>query len=161
MRLSKFLDALESLGLIVREQSTDEMPTARYMSREPFAGAAEAVLGDGSIERDRNTYPWCEIHGRLSDVLNGQLDAPFAWPPLSDEDVRAFESSMAAGCAPIIETLRGAADAVFDFAPCGTAERRWLDVGGAAPRASIAFVRCVQPSVGGFTHNCSGPKCRP
>jgi demethylspheroidene O-methyltransferase len=137
-RLYKFLDALESLGLVVREQSSDELLAARYVSREPLGLAIEAVLGERSIERDRDTYPWREIHGRLGDVLRGRLDARFAWPPADAEQVRAFEASMAAGCAPIIEALRNARGLVFDSAleahrrtHSSVMQRtRWLDVGG-------------------------------
>ncbi|MGH8563428.1 MAG: hypothetical protein ACREXW_04815 [Gammaproteobacteria bacterium] len=116
LRLYKFPDGLEGIGLVVREQPTDELLAERYVSREPLAAAVEAVLGERSIERDRDRYPWREIYGRLGDVLSGRLDARFAWPPRDDEDVRAFEASMAAGCASIVEALREARDAVFDSA---------------------------------------------
>ena len=125
IRLYKFLDGLESIGLIVREQPSDELLDTRYTSREPLAAAVEAVLGDTSIERDRDKYPWREIHGRLREVLNGQLDTRFAWPPRSDQDMRAFEASMAAGCAPIVEALLEARNVLF-----GSARARWLDIGG-------------------------------
>lgn len=127
LRMYKFLDGLESLGLVVRDQPSDDPLDARYASREPLAGAADAVLGDASIERDRNRYPWRQIHGRLADVLAGRLDAAFAWPPRTPEDVRSFERSMAAGTPPIVEALRGARAAVFG---AGAGPRRWLDVGG-------------------------------
>jgi SAM-dependent methyltransferase len=149
-RLYKFLDGLESLGLVVRTQATDDLLSAQYVSREPLAAAVEAVLGDGSIERDRDTYPWREIHGRLDDVLKGRLDARFAWPPVSDEDVRAFEASMTAGCRPIIETLRHASEALLGSpstcgdAPTGSLEsrpQRWLDVGGGDGTVAEALLR--------------------
>jgi hypothetical protein len=113
LRLYKFLDGLESLGLVAREQPSDELLSARFVSREPLAAAVEAVLGEHSIERDQDTYPWREIHGRLGDVLRGNLDGRFDWPPRNDDDVRAFEASMAAGCAPMVEALRGAPEALF------------------------------------------------
>lgn len=81
LRLYKFLDGLEGIGLIVREQPTDELLAARYVSREPLTAAVDAVLGERSIEKDRDKYPWREVHGRLRDVLTGRLDARFAWPP--------------------------------------------------------------------------------
>jgi SAM-dependent methyltransferase len=124
LRLYKFLDGLESLGLVVREQPSDDVLDAHYVSREPLVGAADAVLGEASIERDRNTYPWRELHGRLPDVLTGRLDARFAWPPRTADEVRGFERSMAAGTPPIVEALRGARARLFGGA------RRWLDVGG-------------------------------
>jgi hypothetical protein len=124
LRLYKFLDGLESLGLVARDQPTDDVLDARYVSREPLAVAAEAVLGAQSIERDRNRYPWRDLHGRLADVLTGEVDARFAWPPATPDDVRGFEHSMAAGTPPIIEALRAARGPIFDGA------RRWLDVGG-------------------------------
>src|SRR5687768_3490287 len=97
LRLYKFLDGLESLGLVVRRQASDDLLAAEYVSAEPLVPAVEAVLGEHSIERDRDRYPWREIHGRLGEVLAGDLDARFAWPPETEEDVRGFEQSMAAG----------------------------------------------------------------
>ena len=128
LRLYKFLDGLESLGLVARhpsaDQAADDFLTAEYVSTEPLGAAFEAVLGEGSIECDRDRYPWRELHGRLDQVLAGTLDARFAWPPETDDDVRGFERSMAAGCAPIREALAAAYEEAF-----GT-RRRWLDVGG-------------------------------
>jgi hypothetical protein len=122
LRLYKLLDGLESLGLVARDQPSDELGDARYASREPLAGAAEAVLGDGSIERDRNGYPWRGLHGRLPDVLAGRIDSEFAWPPATEAEIRGFERSMAVGTPPIIAALT--ASGVLADA------RRWLDVGG-------------------------------
>ena len=124
LRLYKFLDALESLGLVVRRQDSDDLLAAEYVTAEPLAPAVEAVLGEHSIERDRDRYPWREIHGRLGEVLAGDLDARFAWPPEIEEDVRGFERSMAAGCGPILESLTAARGEVFG------PRTRWLDVGG-------------------------------
>src|SRR3954447_15431219 len=81
LRLYKFLDGLESLGLVERRQTSDDLLAAEYVSVEPLGPAVEAVLGENSIERDR--YPWYEIHGRLGEVLTGGLDAKFAWPPVT------------------------------------------------------------------------------
>ena len=124
LRMYKFLDGLESLGLVARDQPTDDVLDARYVAREPLADAADAVLGERSIERDRDRYPWRDLHGRLGEVLRGGLDARFAWPPETGDDVRGFEHSMAAGAPPIIEALRAERHAIFGDAA------RWLDVGG-------------------------------
>jgi demethylspheroidene O-methyltransferase len=124
LRLYKFLDGLESLGLVVRRQVSDDLLAAEYVSAEPLTPAVEAVLGEKSIERDRDRYPWREIHGRLPEVLAGGLDATFAWPPETDDDVRGFEQSMAAGCGPIAEALIVANGQVFG------PRTKWLDVGG-------------------------------
>ncbi|MFL6260834.1 MAG: methyltransferase [Thermoanaerobaculia bacterium] len=135
LRLYKFLDGLESLGLIERRQPSDDLLSTEYVSVEPLVSAVEAVLGEGSIERDRDKYPWREIHGRLREVLTGDLDARFPWPPETEEDVRAFERSMAAGCGPILESLLAARAEVFD---CRT---RWLDVGGGDGTVAEALLR--------------------
>lgn len=116
LRLYKFLDGLESLGLVVRQQASDELLDARYRSREPLAEAVEAVLGERSIEKDRDRYPWREIHGRLAEVLSGRLDVRCSSPP---QDYIS---------APIVDALREARDEVFD--PQSVARHRWLDVGG-------------------------------
>ncbi|HEX4422913.1 MAG TPA: methyltransferase [Kofleriaceae bacterium] len=140
LRMYKFLDGLESLGLVRRDQPSDDLLDARYVSREPLAAAADAVLDEHSIERDRNRYPWRELHGRLGDVLTGELDARFAWPPETAADVRGFEHSMAAGTPPIVEALYAARRPIFGelaggqngVGGAGSAggARRWLDVGG-------------------------------
>lgn len=135
LRLYKFLDGLESLGLVVRRQDSDDLLAAEYVSAEPLAPAVEAVLGERSIERDRDRYPWREIHGRLPEVLAGDLDARFAWPPESEEDVRGFEQSMAAGCGPIVEALAAARGEVFG------PRTKWLDVGGGDGTVAEALLR--------------------
>ena len=135
LRLYKFLDGLESLGLVERRQPSDELLAAEYRSVEPLVPAVEAVLGERSIERDRDKYPWREIHGRLGEVLGGGLDARFAWPPVTDDDVRGFEQSMAAGCGPIVEALLATRGEVF--APGA----RWLDVGGGDGTVAEALLR--------------------
>lgn len=127
LRLDKFLDGLESLGLVERRQGG-------YVSVEPLVPAFEAVLGENSIERDRDRYPWREIHGRLGEILTGDLDARFAWPPVTDDDVRGFEQSMAAGCGPIVEALTAANGQVFKG-------KRWLDVGGGDGTVAEALLR--------------------
>ncbi|MEA2600999.1 MAG: hypothetical protein QOF89_1991 [Acidobacteriota bacterium] len=124
LRLYKFLDGLESLGLVERRQESDNILAAEYVSLEPLAPAVEAVLGEHSIERDRDRYPWHEIHGRLGEVLTGGHDARFSWPPETEEDERGFERSMAAGTGPILEALVTARNEIFN------SHTRWLDVGG-------------------------------
>jgi SAM-dependent methyltransferase len=126
LRMYKFLDGLESLGLVDRVQPGDALASASYRAREPLVPAALAVLDARSIERDRDAYPWREVHGRLADVLRGDRSARFAWPPATPDEVAAFERSMAAGCAPIVEAFR--AHAATLFGP--SRPRRWLDVGG-------------------------------
>ena len=135
LRLYKLLDGLESLGLVERRQASDDLLAAEYVSTEPLVPAVEAVLGERSIERDRDRYPWREIHGRLGEVLAGGLDARFPWPPVTEEDVRGFERSMAAGCGPILEALTAARGEVFD------SRTRWLDVGGGDGTVAEALLR--------------------
>lgn len=135
LRLYKFLDGLESLGLVVRRQPTDDLLASEYTSSEPLVPAIEAVLGEQSIERDRDRYPWREIHGRMPEVLAGSLDSRFAWPPGTADEIRDFERAMAAGCPPIIEAFRAAQDRMF------TGTTRWLDVGGGDGTVMAAVLR--------------------
>jgi SAM-dependent methyltransferase len=130
LRLYKLLDGLESLGLVERRQPGDALASATYVSRAPLARAARETLGPESIERDRDRYPWREIHGRLPEVLRGERSTPFAWPPQTPEEVASFEASMAAGCAPLAESFRANASALFGDGPAGSRPLRWLDVGG-------------------------------
>jgi SAM-dependent methyltransferase len=128
-RLFKLLDCLESMGLVERTppESGDDRLGTRYRSLEPLAPAVELVLGPDSIERDRDRYTWRTIRGRLPEVLRGELSIEsFTWPPATDEQVRGFEASMAAGCPPIVESFRAARAAIFT----GERSLRWLDVGG-------------------------------
>jgi demethylspheroidene O-methyltransferase len=126
LRMYKFMDGLESLGLVERRQAGDSLESSTYTAPQPLAAAARAVLGEGSIERDRDAYPWREVHGKLADVLRGERAARFDWPPATPEAVAGFEASMAAGCPPIAESFRANAAALF-----GTGSPvRWLDVGG-------------------------------
>jgi hypothetical protein len=144
LRMYKFLDGLESLGLVERLQPGDSLASASYRAREPLVPAAQAVLGEGSIERDRDAYPWREVHGRLADVLRGDRSARFAWPPETPDDVAAFERSMAAGCPPIVEAFAAHATALFG----ASRPLRWLDVGGgdgtlaAGVLPALPHVRC-------------------
>jgi demethylspheroidene O-methyltransferase len=135
LRLYKFLDGLESLGLVERRQISDDLLATEYVSAEPLAPAVEAVLGACSIERDRDKYPWREIHGRLAEVITGGLDARFPWPPETEEDVRGFERSMAAGTGPILEALMTARNEIFN------SHTRWLDIGGGDGTVAEALLR--------------------
>jgi SAM-dependent methyltransferase len=126
LRMYKFLDGLESLGLVERRQPADAIASALYVAREPLTPAARAVLGPESIERDRDKYPWREVYGRLPAVLRGEGSARFAWPPATPNEVASFEASMAAGCPPLAESFADHIAALFgDGRPV-----RWLDVGG-------------------------------
>lgn len=146
LRLYKFLDALESLGFVDRRQPSDDLLATSYVSREPLAAAVEAVLGEQSIERDRDRYPWREIHGRLAQVLAGELDTRFSWPPSTPDEIRDFERAMAAGCPPIIEAFRRAKAQVFAGAT------RWLDVGGGDGTVMAAVLREL-PGLAGDVFN--------
>jgi SAM-dependent methyltransferase len=146
LRLYKFLDALESLGLVDRRQPSDDLLETSYVSREPLAAAADAVLGEQSIERDRDRYPWREIHGRLAEVLAGGLDTRFSWPPGTPDEIQDFERAMAAGCPPIVEAFRRAKEQVFGGAT------RWLDVGGGDGTVMAAVLREL-PALAGDVFN--------
>jgi len=125
-RLYKLMDGLESLGLVVRTQPEDDILSARYHAPDPLGPAIDAVLGPGSIEQDRDGYPWQETFGRLPEILrNEHSPKGFSWPPSTDEQVADFERSMAAGAPPIVEALTLVSAAVF-----GKRATRWLDVGG-------------------------------
>lgn len=142
LRLYKFMDGLESLGLVAREPTEgDDLLDVRYTAREALEAAARAALGEASIERDRDKYPWRHIHGCLPEVLAGRRDTPFSWPPETPEEIRAFEASMAAGSPPIAEALRRASGVVFG------AGGRWLDVGG----GDGAVAAAVLPHVAGVS----------
>ncbi len=109
LRLYKFLDCLESLGLVKREQTTDALVEARYTAVPGLRAAAEKVVGPASLERDRERYAWKELHGHLPEVLRGERSMPresFDWPPSTPDQVAGFEASMAAGLGPILEVFR-------------------------------------------------------
>jgi len=127
-RLHKFLDCLESLGLVRREPSPAAGEAeAHYTAVPGLRAAAIAVLGPHSQERDRERYAWRELHGHLPEVLRGERSVPaeaFDWPPRSPAQVAGFEASMAAGLGPIQEAFLLHAPQLM---PEGT---RLLDVGG-------------------------------
>ncbi|WP_436760934.1 methyltransferase [Streptosporangium sp. V21-05] len=127
-RLYKLLDCLESLGFVHREQSGDDLGQVRYRAVPGLRQAAEAVAGPGSLEHDRDRYPWRLLHGRLDDVLRGEMSIPtdtFGWPPRDETQMAGFERSMAAGLRPVIETFRTHAGRLW-----GGRALRLLDVGG-------------------------------
>ncbi len=127
-RLYKFMECLESLRLVRREQTTDALTEARYTSVPGLREAAEKVLGPDSLERDRDAnFPWRELYGQLAQVLRGERSMPtavFEWPPNTPEKVARFEASMAAGLGPITEVFRAHAARLF------SPGQRLLDVGG-------------------------------
>lgn len=125
-RLYKLMDGLESLGLVVRAQPEDDILSACYTALEPLGPAIAAVLGEGSIERDRNRYPWQETFGKLPEILRRERSPQgFSWPPATDDQVAEFERSMAAGAPPIVHALSLVGDQIFEKNGA-----RWLDVGG-------------------------------
>jgi demethylspheroidene O-methyltransferase len=133
-RLYKFLDCLESLELVAREEPTGKLEDARYRAIEPLEEATRLVLGPASLERDRDRYDWRAIRGRLPEVLRGEHHiASFDWPPRTPEQVAGFEASMAHGIGPILEAFGAAGPALFGL-PKATGEKargpRWIDIGG-------------------------------
>ncbi|MDY7225842.1 methyltransferase [Hyalangium rubrum] len=127
-RLYKFLDCLESLGLVKREQPTHALEDARYTGVRGLNEAAERVVGPASLERDRDAnFPWRQNHGHLVEVLRGERHVPpevFDWPPNTPEKVARFEASMAAGLGPILEAFGSHGAALW------LPGQRLLDVGG-------------------------------
>lgn len=126
-RLYKFLDCLESMGLVVREQTTDALVEARYKAVPGLLKAAELVVGERSLERDREKFAWHELHGKLPEVLAGTRNMPkekFDWPLSTPEQVANFEASMAAGLGPILEVFGTHREKLWDLG------KRMLDVGG-------------------------------
>lgn len=128
-RLFKLLDVLETLGLVERTPRYAEGMTARYTLVPGAFDAVQAVFGAASQERDRETYPWRRLHGRLGEVLAGApgfTAAEFSWPPASGEQTERFEASMVAGLTPICDAFLQHAGTLF---PQGR-PLRLLDVGG-------------------------------
>ncbi len=127
LRLYKFLDCLESLGFLTRDEPDDNIGTTSYRAVSGLRDAVAAVVGPGAVERDRDRYPWRRLHGRLAESLRGAVsmsDDDFAWPPKTDAQTADFERSMAVGLGPVIETVRRHADLLWSD------RRRLLDVGG-------------------------------
>lgn len=141
LRLYKFLDVLESAGLVRREEPTEKIEDARYVSVTPLHAAAESVFGDASIERDRERWSCAAIQGHLEETLRGDRSIPhddFAWPPRGDQ-VAAFEASMAAGVAPIVETFTRHAKVILGEKNGGSV--RMLDVGGGDGALAVPLLR--------------------
>ncbi|MGY3518883.1 methyltransferase [Micromonospora sp. PTRAS2] len=167
LRLYKFLDCLESLGVVTREEPDDDIAAARYRAEPGLRDAVAAVVGPDAVERDRDRYPWRVLHGRLAESLRGEVgltDEDFAWPPRTDEQTAAFERSMAVGLGPVLETLHRHADRLW------ADRRRLLDVGGGdgtlaarvlddAPhlRADVFNLPAVAPLVAGTRQRCGHP----
>ncbi|RIV40274.1 methyltransferase [Micromonospora radicis] len=126
LRLYKFLDCIESLGLLTRDEPGDEIGATSYRAVPGLRDAVLAVLGPGSIEQDRDRYPWRQLHGRLAESLRGEvgIGAEFAWPPKTAAQTAEFERSMALGLGPAIAAVRGHRDRLWSD------RRRLLDVGG-------------------------------
>ncbi|WP_033343007.1 methyltransferase [Catenuloplanes japonicus] len=131
LRLYKFLDCLESLGFLERDEPTDDINDTSYRAVPGLRDAAAATVGPASIERDRDTYPWQRLHGHLDDTLRGDLsltEDDFSWPPKTEEQTESFERSMTVGLGPVLETFDRHADRLW------SGRRRFLDVGGGAGR---------------------------
>jgi demethylspheroidene O-methyltransferase len=129
LRLYKFLDCLESLGFLDRDEPSDDINETRYSAVPGLRAAAAAAVGPDAIERDRDTYPWQRLHGRLAESLRGDVsmtEDDFSWPPKTDEQTEAFERSMSVGLGPVIETFGRHAHLLW------RGRRRFLDVGGGA-----------------------------
>lgn len=127
LRLYKFLDCLESLGFLVREDLTDDIGSTTYRAVPGLRDAVAAVVGPGAVERDRDRYPWRQLHGQMAEALSGKVsigDDDFAWPPKTDAQTADFERSMAVGLGPVIETMQQHAHLLWSD------RHRLLDVGG-------------------------------
>lgn len=127
LRLYKFLDCLESLGFVQRDEQSDDISATTYRAVPGLRAAVVAVVGPDAVERDRDRYPWRQLHGRLPESLRGQhgiTDDDFAWPPKTAEQTAEFEKSMAVGLGPVIETFHHHAHRLWP------GRRRFLDVGG-------------------------------
>ncbi len=148
-RMYKFLDCLESMGLVLRQQLSDDRLETTYVAAEPLGPAARSVLGPESIERDRDRYDWRVLADRLPAVLRGEVDIDsFAWPPTTPDQVRSFEASMAAGCPPIVESFLAARALMFE----AETACRWLDVGGGDGTLAIGVLD-VAPHVSADVFN--------
>jgi SAM-dependent methyltransferase len=127
LRLYKFLDCLESLGLLIRDEPGDDIGAVSYRAVPGVRDAVAAVVGPGAVERDRDRYPWRQLHGRLAESLRGEVSISgedFAWPPQTDAQTADFERSMAVGLGPVTESVRLHADRLWSD------RHRLLDVGG-------------------------------
>jgi len=143
-RLFKLLDVLETLGVVERSPKYAEGTDARYNLVAGALADVQAVFGASSQERDRETYPWTTLHGRLGEVLAGApgfAASEFAWPPATDAQTARFEASMVAGLAPIRGAFETHASTLF---PPGS-PLRLLDVGGGDGTLAAELVaRCPE-----------------
>lgn len=148
-RLYKLLDCLESIGLVKRVRTGNDVNETTYESVEPLVPAALAVVGPESVEVDRDRHPWRSIYGKLKSVVRGQEGIPreaFDWPPRTDEQIASFETSMALGCPPIIESFLANSNRIFrDFSKSG-ADMCVLDVGGGDGTLGVELSRAM-PSI--------------
>jgi len=167
LRLYKFLDCLESLGMLVREDAGDDIADTEYRAVPGLREAVAAAIGPDAIERDRDRYPWRVLHGRLPDALRGEVgmtEDDFAWPPQTDEQTASFERSMSLGLGPVLEVFHRYADRLW------AGRRRFLDVGGGAGtlaasviadaphvRADVYNLAAVAPLVEETRANCADP----
>lgn len=127
LRLYKFLDCLESLGMLDRQDAGDDIADTEYRAVPGLREAVLKALGPDAIERDRDRYPWRRLHGRLADSLRGEVgmtEDDFAWPPKTDDQTASFERSMSLGLGPVVEVFHRYAPRLWD------GRRRFLDVGG-------------------------------
>ncbi|WP_433528849.1 methyltransferase [Micromonospora sp. CA-263727] len=126
LRLYKFLDCVESLGLLIRDEPADDLGATSYRAVPGLRDAVHAVAGPGAIERDRDRYPWRQLHGRLAESLRGDvsIDDGFAWPPKTAAQTAEFERSMALGLGPAIDAVHRHASRLWSD------RYRLLDVGG-------------------------------
>ncbi|MBQ1047539.1 ArsR family transcriptional regulator [Micromonospora sp. C51] len=126
LRLYKFLDCIESLGFVIRDEPGDDIGATSYRAVPGLRDAVNAVVGPGATERDRDRYPWRQLHGRLAESLRGEvsIDDGFAWPPKTAAQTAEFERSMALGLGPAIETVRRHSPRLWPD------RHRLLDVGG-------------------------------
>ncbi len=167
LRLYKFLDCVESLGFLMRDEPSDDIGATSYRAVPGLRDAVNAALGPGAIERDRDRYPWRQLQGRLADSLRGDVsigDDGFAWPPKTAAQTAEFERSMALGLGPVMETVRRHASRLWSD------RHRLLDVGGgdgtlaahildSAPalRADVYNLPAVAPLVEATRAACGHP----
>ncbi|NUT32876.1 MAG: methyltransferase [Hamadaea sp.] len=167
LRLYKFLDCLESLGMLERRDAGDDIADTEYRAVPGLRDAVVAALGPQAIERDRDRYPWRLLHGRLAAGLRGEVgmsDDDFAWPPQTDEQTAEFERSMSLGLGPVLEVFQRYAPRLWD------GRGRLLDVGGGdgtlaagvvadAPhvRADVYNLPAVAPLVERTRARCADP----
>lgn len=156
-RLYKLLDCLESVGLVRRTQTGSDVSETTYEAVEPLVNAALAVIGPESVESDRDRHPWRSIYGKLESVVRGKGGIPreaFDWPPRTDEQIASFETSMALGCPPIVESFLSNSSHIFGDLSNDARNIRMLDVGGGDGTLGIELSRAI-PSIQVDVYNLS------